>query len=65
MPALRVDKTKCIKAGECYYNHPALFKVDKEGFPTVLIEQPGTPALIDEAQAARDVCPGQAIILED
>jgi ferredoxin len=60
---LRVDRDKCIKAGECYYNHPTLFKVDKEGFPTVLQEQV-EGALADEAQAAVDVCPAQAIILE-
>lgn len=60
---LRVDRDKCIKAGECYYNHPKLFKVDKEGFPTVLQEDV-EGELADEAQAAVDVCPAQAIILE-
>jgi ferredoxin len=60
---LRVDRDKCIKAGECYYNHPKLFKVDKEGFPTVLQDEV-EGELADEAQAAVDVCPAQAIILE-
>ena len=60
---LKVDLDKCIKAGECYYNHPQLFKVGKDGFPTVLIEEP-TGDLAEEAQAAVDVCPSQAISLD-
>jgi ferredoxin len=64
MATLRVNRDKCIKAGECYYNHPKLFKVDKEGFPTVLIENP-TGELLDEANAAAEVCPAAAITVED
>ena len=62
---LRVDLEKCIKAGECYYNHPTLFKVGKDGFPIVLIETLDTDALKEEGQAAADVCPAAAIIYED
>lgn len=65
MPTLRVDKASCIKAGECYYNHPKLLKVDKDGFPTVLIELLDTDELLAEGQAAVDVCPAQAISIED
>ena len=65
MPKLLVDKDKCIKAGECYYNHPTLLKVDKDGFPTVLVESLTTDQLLDEARAAVDVCPSQAISIEE
>ncbi len=59
-----VDLDKCIKAGECYYNHPTLFKVQKDGFPVVLVEELTTDELKAEAQAAVDVCPAQAISIE-
>ncbi len=60
-----VDLDKCIKAGECYYNHRALFKVQKDGFPVVLVEELTTDEQKTEAQAAVDVCPAQAISLQD
>ncbi len=59
-----VDLDKCIKAGECYYNHPTLFKVQKDGFPTVLSEELITADQKTEAQAAVDVCPAQAISIQ-
>jgi ferredoxin len=59
-----VDLDKCIKAGECYYNHPTLFKVQKEGFPTVLVAELLTPEQKTEAQAAVEVCPAQAISIQ-
>ncbi|MFN0094584.1 MAG: ferredoxin [Dehalococcoidia bacterium] len=58
---LTVDLDKCIKAGECYYNHPELFKVRKDGFPSVLNEHPGDARLVEEAEGAIAVCPAQAI----
>lgn len=63
MAKLRVDLDKCIKAGECYYNHPGLFKVGKDGFPMVLVEEIGDD-LREEAESAVEVCPAQAIILD-
>ncbi len=59
---LVVNLDKCIKAGECYYNHPKLFKVRKDGFPDVLNANPGEAALIEEAEGAIAVCPSQAIL---
>jgi ferredoxin len=58
---LTVDLDKCIKAGECYYNHPELFKVRKDGFPDVLIPAPEEARLVEEAEGAIAVCPAQAI----
>jgi len=62
---LRIDLDRCIKAGECYYNHPNLFKVGKDGFPTVLIEDVTDEALKTSAEAAVDACPSQAIRLDE
>ena len=35
---VKVDLKKCTKSGECYYNHPELFKVDSEGFPVIQVD---------------------------
>ncbi|MCC6380905.1 MAG: ferredoxin [Dehalococcoidia bacterium] len=59
-----IDLNRCIKSGECYYNHPALFRVGKDGFSTVLLQEPADPELRDEALAAREVCPAQAILIQ-
>lgn len=58
---LSVDLNVCIKAGECYYNHPRLFKRDAQYAPHVLVEYPETPEDIFGAQSAADVCPARAI----
>mgnify|MGYP002856043156 FL=1 len=31
-----VDKEKCFMSGECYYNHPELFRMDDDGYPKVI-----------------------------
>ena len=61
----KVDLKKCTKSGECYYNHPSLFKVDDEGFPVVQAEELDSDDLLLEAQQAAEVCPVDAITIED
>ena len=57
-----VDLEKCIKAGECYYNHPGLLLVnDETGYPDIQIAELTTDGLIREAREAAEVCPAQAI----
>jgi ferredoxin len=57
-----VDLEKCIKAGECYYNHPSLLLVnDETGYPDIQIAELTTDGLISEAREAAEVCPAQAI----
>ena len=62
---VKVDYEKCTKSGECYYNHPTLFKVDSEGFPQILVEELSTDQLKLEAEQAVEVCPEQAISVVD
>ena len=62
---LRIDFKKCIKAGECYYNHPDLFKATKNAYPTLLVGHPSTEREIREAREAADVCPSGAITFEE
>lgn len=60
-----VDLKKCTKSGECYYNHPALFKVDGEGFPVVQVDPLDDEDMRVEAQQAAEVCPVEAISVEE
>lgn len=60
-----VDLRKCTKSGECYYNHPALFKVDGEGFPVVQVDPLDDEEMLIEARQAAEVCPVEAITVEE
>ena len=59
-----VDKEKCFMSGECYYNHPELFKMDSEGYLEV-IKNPLTKELVKHAEEAVEVCPAVALRLEN
>ena len=61
---VKIDKEKCFMSGECYYNHPELFKMDDEGFPIVLVDDVADAALRLHAKEATEVCPAVAISLE-
>lgn len=61
---VRVDTDKCIMAGECYYNHPELFKMSDEGMPIVLVGESDDAALKKHAEEAVEVCPSGAIEVE-
>lgn len=61
---LKVDLKKCIMAGECRYNHPALFELGDDGYPTLPKQDIGSDGDIAEAEQAIEVCPAQAISLE-
>ena len=52
-------------SGECYYNHPELFKMDDDGFPVVLVDEVADETLRQHAEEAAEVCPAVAISLED
>ena len=62
---LKIDFKKCIKAGECYYNHPDLFKATESAYPSLLVGRPTTEREIREAGEAVDVCPSGAITFEE
>ncbi len=61
---VKVDLKKCTKSGECYYNHPSLFKVDDEGFPVIQMDPLEGEDMEIEAQQASEVCPVEAITVE-
>ncbi|MDH3644139.1 MAG: ferredoxin [Gammaproteobacteria bacterium] len=62
---VKIDLEKCYKAGECYYNHPELFKMGDEGFPVVLVDEFDDEGLERHAREAIQVCPAVAISLSE
>jgi ferredoxin len=58
---ITIDREKCIMAGECYYNHPELFKMGEDGSPIVLVDSIDTEELERHAREAIEVCPAVAI----
>lgn len=62
---VRIDLDACIRAGECYYNHPEVFRFSQSGDPEIVARELDTPELIKHAREAAAVCPASAIILED
>ena len=59
-----IDREKCILAGECYYNHPELFKMGDDGQPVVLVDEINDAELERHATEAAEVCPAVAISLQ-
>ena len=66
---VKIDLDKCHMSGECYYNHPELFKMgdsgSPSGYPKVLVTDVSDDAMIRQVQEAIEVCPSVAISLED
>jgi len=61
---VRIDKEKCILAGECYYNHPELFSPSDSGEPLILVDELTDAQSRQHAQEAAQVCPAGAITIE-
>ncbi len=62
---VRVDLEKCYKSGECYYNHPELFRMGEEGYPVVLVDELTDAEMQQHARDAVEVCPAVALSLQD
>ena len=60
---LVIDLDKCIRSGECYYNHPDLMKMNDDGTPKLLVSIITTDRQRVEAEQAIEVCPARAISL--
>lgn len=61
---VKIDFESCKLAGECYYNHPELFRMGDGGVPVVLVDEI-EDGLRRHAEEAMEVCPVLAISLED
>jgi ferredoxin len=58
-----VDMNKCQDHGQCVFAAPDVFRMDDEGH-LAYVPDPDD-ALHDEVEEAADVCPLQAIRIED
>jgi len=59
-----VDRDLCQDHGQCVFAAPQVFELDEEGKLDVLQEEVGED-LRDNVEEAADVCPVQAITIED
>ena len=59
-----VDRDLCQDHGQCVFAAPQVFELDEEGTLVVLQEEVGED-LRDNVEEAADVCPVQAITIED
>ena len=65
MPRIVIDLEKCLQSGQCAYLQPELFDVNEDGIPTALVGETADAVLIAKAGEAIEMCPSQAISLED
>jgi ferredoxin len=59
-----VDRDLCQDHGQCVFAAPQVFELDEEGTLVVLQEEVGEDLRANVEEAA-DVCPVQAITIED
>ncbi len=64
MKKVVVDRSICLKAGQCYYLQPSVFRADSQGWPEIIVEHPEGEEL-EAAEDAVEICPSGAITLED
>lgn len=59
---VRIDREKCVSAGNCVVTAPTVFVLDEDEKATLI--DPGT---VDEEtlRLAAEMCPTEAIVLED
>jgi len=61
---VRVDLDKCIGAGQCVLTAPRIFDQRDDGIVILLDEFP-PPELHAAARKAADLCPAEAITIEE
>ena len=65
MKKVVVDRVICLKAGQCYYLQPSIFKADSQGWPDIVVEFPEEDDDLEAAEDAAEICPSGAIVVED
>ena len=61
---VHVDEHKCIGAGQCVLRAPKIFDQREDGI--VILLDPTPPAALHEAaRKAADLCPAEAIAIEE
>lgn len=64
MKKVVVDRAICLKAGQCYYLQPGVFRADSQGWPEIVVEHLEGDEL-EAAEDAVEICPSGAITVED
>jgi ferredoxin len=59
-----VDTNICQDHGQCCFSAPAVFELGPDGRMQVLVDEPDE-ALRADVEEASDVCPVQAITIQD
>ena len=62
---MEIDLEKCILAGECIYNHPALFEWNANDQPVALRPEIHDEADVLAVRQAASVCPSGDIALTE
>lgn len=59
---IRIDREKCVSAGNCVVTAPTVFILDEDEKATLI-----DPSTVDEEtlRLAAELCPTEAIVLED
>ena len=60
-----VDMDKCQDHGQCAFAAPTVFEIDAVTGKLVVLQDEPDDSLRDEVEEAADVCPVQAITIED
>jgi ferredoxin len=60
-----VDMDKCQDHGQCAFEAPEVFQIDPETGKLVVLDESPDESQRDEVESAADVCPVQAITIED
>ncbi len=60
-----VDMEKCQDHGQCAFEAPEVFRIDAESGKLVVLNENPDEALRENLESAADVCPVQAILIED
>lgn len=62
---VRIDRELCLESGQCAYMQPTVFELDATGTPQVIIAELNDDAVRQAARDAEELCPSQAIIIDD
>jgi ferredoxin len=61
---VHVDEHKCIGAGQCVLKAPKIFDQREDGI-VILLDPAPPPELHEAARKAADLCPSEAITIEE
>ena len=59
-----LDSAICLKAGQCFYLQPSVFKADADGWPEIIVGDLDDETF-EAADSAAEICPSGAIEIID